>query len=199
MPYNLIIIGCSLGGLKALQTILSGVAQVTQTPIVIVQHRDRDVQTMGMLQYILQRASRRKIEEAEDKMPITQNRIYLAPADYHLLIEDDRFTLSTEMPVAHARPSIDVAFDSAARNYGAGLVGIILTGTGSDGSEGLAQIERRGGLVIVQDPNTAEQASMPRAAVSKTRAPTILPLKSIAPFLCSLELSGDGDAARASG
>jgi two-component system chemotaxis response regulator CheB len=191
MTHNLITIGCSLGGLKALQTLLSGLSRPMKTPIAIVQHRDRDIRTGGMLTHILQKSAWQRIIEPEDKTPIEEGHIYLAPADYHLLIEDRRFVLSTEVPVGHARPSIDVTFDSAARCFGASLVGVLLTGSGQDGANGMAQIERRGGHIIVQDPVSAEQDSMPLAAISKCRAPTILPLNSIAPFLCSLESIGD--------
>jgi len=191
MPYNLIVIGCSLGGLKALQTLLSGMTRACSTPVVIVQHRDRDINTGGLLSQILQKSSGMVLEEAEDKTPIVPSHIYLAPADYHLLVEQDRLQLSTEMPVAYARPSIDVAFESAARCYGESLIGVILTGAGSDGANGLAHIERRGGITIVQDPSTAEQPSMPRAAIAATRCAKVLPLDSIASYLASLNNNGE--------
>ncbi|HEY9719008.1 MAG TPA: chemotaxis protein CheB [Trichormus sp.] len=191
MPYNLIMIGCSLGGLKALQTLLAGIPHACNTPIIIVQHRDRDINTGGLLSEILQKFSGMVIEEAEDKTPIVPSHVYLAPADYHLLVEHDRLELSTELPVAYARPSIDVAFESAARCYGESLIGVILTGAGSDGAIGLSHIERRGGVAIVQDPNSAEQPSMPRAAIAATKAAKVLPLDSIATYLCSLNNDGD--------
>jgi two-component system chemotaxis response regulator CheB len=191
MPYNLIMIGCSLGGLKALQILLSGMPRSCNTPVIIVQHRDRDINTGGLLSEILQKSSGMVLEEAEDKTPIVPSHVYLAPADYHLLVEHDRLELSTELPVAFARPSIDVAFESAARCYGESLIGVILTGTGADGANGLSQIERRGGIAIVQDPKTAEQPSMPRAAIAATKAARVLPLDSIAGYLCSLNNDGE--------
>jgi len=191
MPYNLIMIGCSLGGLKALPILLSGISRGSVTPIVIVQHRDRDINTAGLLTQMLQKSSGMVLEEAEDKTPIAPSHVYLAPSDYHLLIEQDHFQLSTELPVAFARPSIDVAFESAARCYGSSLIGIILTGTGSDGAKGLAHIERRGGLAVVQEPSTAEQGSMPLAAIAATSAAKVLPLDEIATFLNSLADHGE--------
>ncbi len=190
MAYNLIVVGCSLGGLRALQVLLSGLSTLN-TPLIIVQHRDKDSSMSGVLGYMLQKSSRRKVTEADDKTPIIPGEIFIAPADYHLMVEQDRIALSMEGPVAHARPSIDVAMESAARCYGNSAIGVILTGTGSDGALGLSQIEQRGGLTIVQNPENAEQPAMPRAAIAACRMPTILPLHSIAPFLCALEATGD--------
>jgi two-component system, chemotaxis family, protein-glutamate methylesterase/glutaminase len=200
MPYDLIMVGSSLGGLKALQTLLSELSTSSHIPLVIVQHRDRDIDNGGLLSYVLQKSTPRRLDEAVDKMPILHDRVYLAPADYHLLVENDRLVLSMEPPVAHARPSIDVAFETAARCYGPGCVGVILTGYGTDGAKGLAQVERRGGLAIVQAPASAEQPAMPNAAIANTRSPTILDLESIASFLIALEASGgqSKNASRAS-
>jgi two-component system chemotaxis response regulator CheB len=198
--YNLIMIGCSLGGLKALSIVLPRLSHGCSSPTVIVQHHYCDHQTSGMLSSILQRASNLTIEEPEDRTPISPDYEYMAPADYHLLIEEGRMVLSTEPPVAHARPSIDVAFETAARCYGPSLVEVILTGKATDGASRICEVERRGGLVIVQDPVTAKQTSMPQAAISATSAPTVLPLKSIAPFLCSLTAGGGSrDESRVTG
>ena len=170
--YNLIMIGCSLGGLKATQTLLGGLSRGCDIPIVIIQHRDRDIQASGMLGNILQESTCLKLVEAEDRTPLVGGQVFLAPADYHLLVESDRIVLSTESPVAYARPSIDVSFDSAARCYGPTVAGFILTGTGTDGAQGSLSIEKRGGIVVVQDPATAECPSMPRAAIAATRTRT---------------------------
>ena len=192
MPFNLVMIGCSLGGLKAAQTLLGGLSRDCDIPIVIIQHRDRDIQTSGMLSNMLQESTTLKLVEAEDRTPLVGGQIFLAPADYHLLVESDRIVLSTELPVAYARPSIDVSFDSAARSYGASVAGFILTGTGTDGAQGSLSIEKRGGMIVVQDPETAEYPSMPRAAIAATRAPQIMSLSDMAPFICSLNKHGDG-------
>jgi two-component system chemotaxis response regulator CheB len=187
MMCKLVIIGSSLGGLRALQKLLPLLIDSSSIPVILVQHRDADIHTGDMLSQMLQRSSHAQLKEAEDRMPIELNHIYLAPADYHLMVEESRIVLSTEMPVAHARPSIDVAFESAARFYGASVAGVILTGTGNDGAAGLAQIERRGGIAIIQDPQTAEQSAMPLAALAATRTAKVLALEEIGAFLSSLD------------
>ena len=121
--------------------------------------------------------------EAEDKEAIVPGRVYLAPAGYHLLVEDEHFALSTEPPVWYARPSIDVLFESAAEARGAQVIGVILSGANADGARGLAFIKRCGGIAVVQDPATAESSAMPNAALSATETAEILPLEEIAPFL----------------
>jgi two-component system, chemotaxis family, protein-glutamate methylesterase/glutaminase len=196
--YKLIIIGCSLGGLAATKTLLSGVTDDCVVPIVLVQHREQkpEVTMDNVLASMMQRYIRRPIEEAEDKMPIKLNHIYLAPADYHLLIEHDALALSADEPVTYARPSIDVTFDSAARTYGSGIICIVLTGASRDGAEGAASVENRGGLVIIQDPATAEKDTMPRAALAATQRPKIMQLHEIGPYVSATVR--EGGASRAS-
>ena len=126
------------------------------------------------------------VEEPEDKDPIIQGHIYIAPPDYHLLVEYGSFSLSTEEPVIFARPSIDVLFESAAESYGEKAIGVILTGANSDGSHGVAAIKTHGGLVIVQDPVTAEAPAMPESAIKATQIDRILPLSEISPFLVKI-------------
>lgn len=125
------------------------------------------------------------VEEPEDKDPIAEGRVYLAPRDYHLLIEKGNFALSTEAPVYFARPSIDVLFESAAEAYREKVVGIILTGANGDGARGLARIKAAGGLTLVQEPATAQAPEMPQAAIA-AGIDRILPLHEIAPFLNNL-------------
>ena len=154
----------------------------------------------NLLTNMMQRFIRRSVEEAEDKMPLKQNCIYLAPADYHLLVERDCLSLSADEPVTYARPSIDVAFDSAARTYGSGVIGVVLTGASSDGADGAASIENRGGLVIIQDPVTSEKDTLPNAAVASTKAPIIMPLGEIGPYISTLVREGGARrASRATG
>jgi len=138
----------------------------------------------------MQKSSALKVREPEDKEQIEGGIVYLAPADYHLLIDDDHFALSTAPPKARARPSIDVLFESAADAFGSRTVGIILTGTNSDGASGLHAIKAAGGLAIVEDPKTAECGSMPLAALKATSVDEVLSLPEIAPFLNSLCLRG---------
>ena len=106
------------------------------------------------------------VKLAEDKEPARAGTVYLAPPDYHLLVEvDETLSLSVDEPVCHCRPSIDVLFESAADAYGPDLVGVVLTGANHDGSAGLCAIKRRGGYAIVEDPTTAEARAMPAAAI----------------------------------
>ncbi|MEA2436192.1 MAG: two-component system, chemotaxis family, protein-glutamate methylesterase/glutaminase, partial [Thermoleophilaceae bacterium] len=112
--------------------------------------------------------------------------VYNAPADYHLLVEPEGFALSTDEMVQHSRPSIDVLFDSAADVYADRLVGVILTGANADGAYGLRRVKRRGGVTIVQDPDTAEKRAMPEAAIATGAADHVVPLDAIAPKLAEL-------------
>lgn len=128
------------------------------------------------------------IEEPEDKQPIEAGHIYLAPASYHLPVDGASFALTTDAPVCHARPSIDVLFESAAIAYCERLIGVVLTGASRDGAEGARSIKERDGLLVVQDPQTAENSVMPLAALSTATADDVLPLADIASFLnpCAL-------------
>jgi two-component system chemotaxis response regulator CheB len=182
--YDIVAIGASAGGLSAVCTLLGRLPADFDIPIVIVQHRSKE---SSALAEVVQDCTKLRVLEAEDKMPIEPRSVYIAPPDYHLLIDDGRLALSTEDLVLYSRPSIDVFFDSAADSYGAGVIGVVLTGANSDGSKGLMKIAARGGQTIVQDPETAEIDVMPAAAqraVSKARA---LTLEEMAEHLIKLE------------
>lgn len=197
MSYKLIIIGCSLGGLAATKTLLAGISDDCMVPIILIQHREQkaEVSMDNVLTNMMQRYTKRRIEEAEDKMPLRQNCIYLAPADYHVLVEHDCVALSADEPVTYARPSIDVAFDSAARTYGSGVICVVLTGASRDGADGAASIEKRGGLVIIQDPATAEKETLPRAAKESTKKPFVMQLEAIGPFISNIVREGGASSA----
>ena len=126
------------------------------------------------------------VADANDKTPIEPGHVYLAPPDYHLLVQPGYFSLSTDDRVHFARPSIDVLFESAADAYRERVVGVILTGANADGAAGLSRIKRSGGVAVVQDPLTAERNEMPGAALAATAADAILPLGEIGPFLYGL-------------
>ena len=184
MSYELIVVGCSWGGLAALGRLLEHLPDEVDVPIAIAQHRGPD-SLRGALQAALQRHLARPVVEAADKDPIEPGHVYVAPPDYHLLVEVGSFALSVDERVQHARPSIDVLFESAADAYGAGMIGVVLTGANADGAAGLARIAARGGVAIVQDPETAEAREMPEAALAAAPA-TVLPLEGIGPFLGEL-------------
>jgi two-component system chemotaxis response regulator CheB len=184
--YEIIVIGASLGGLQALMIVLGGLPPEFALPIAITQHRARD-QGSGLAAF-LQSYSAMPIQEVEDKQPIVPGQVYLAPADYHLLVEAGSFALSTEAPLLAARPSIDMLFESAADAYAERTIGVILTGASDDGALGLAAIARRGGCVLVQEPATAASDVMPLAAIAAAGNARVLPLEQIAPLL--IEISG---------
>ncbi|MBV9390110.1 MAG: chemotaxis protein CheB [Chroococcidiopsidaceae cyanobacterium CP_BM_ER_R8_30] len=192
MKFELVVIGTSLGGLKAIEILLSGLPKGFPLAIAIAQHRHRNAKEL--LSKLLQQHSLLPVVEVEDKYPVTPGHVYLAPADYHLLVEPGNFALSTEAPVLYARPSIDLLFESASDAYTHRAIGVILTGANQDGSQGLAALKRRGGLAIVQDPNEAESSPMPIAAISATQVDHILPLGKIAS--CLIELANRGKRGR---
>lgn len=184
------VIGTSLGGLRALRALLTELPADFPLPVVIVQHRDPHGK-LNMTRSLEDYAAL-KISEAEDKEPLLPGHIYIAPANYHLLVDDDRLAVSTEAPVIYARPSIDVLFESAAETYGEHVIGVVLTGASSDGARGAAAIKAGGGMVVVQDPATAESRVMPNAAIAATHG-KVLPLDEIGAFLtnqCSATAKG---------
>lgn len=206
MTFKLVVIGTSLGGLRALEILLPGLPSTFPLPVAIAQHRHPD--SDKILSLILQRRCALPVVEVEDKQSIVPGQVYLAPANYHLFIEAAtnstplaHFSLSTDAPVCHARPSIDVLFESAANTYAEGTIGVILTGASNDGAQGLATIKAYGGVTIVQDPQTAECSIMPKAALTQFARQTastqeeamadfaadwVLPLGKIAPTLVRL-------------
>jgi two-component system, chemotaxis family, protein-glutamate methylesterase/glutaminase len=185
-PPELVVIGTSLGGLNALTKLLGALPERFRVPITVVQHRTLSPSGSGLAK-LLQESTPLTVVEAEDKMALEPGRIYLAPADYHLMIEEPgRVALSTEGPVRAARPSIDVLFQTAADAYGEGLLGVLLTGASADGAEGLAAVKASGGRAIVEDPATAECRTMPAAALAATAVDYVLPLDRIGDHLVTL-------------
>jgi two-component system chemotaxis response regulator CheB len=183
--YELIVIGTSWGGLNALSRLLDGLHDDIHLPIVVAQHRMPESEGEG-LQKLLQDHTRRVVSDPDDKTPLEADHVYLAPPDYHVLVEEGHIALSMDAPVQFARPSIDVLFESAADAYGAATIGIVLTGANADGAEGLARIKGRGGVAIVQDPATSQKRAMPDAAIAATAADAILPLDEIPLFVFGL-------------
>ena len=179
--YDLIVIGCSLGGMYALESVLCALPADFQTPIAIAQHRHK--KSNDRLPDFYRRSCKLDVVDAEDKQWIKPRTVYFAPPDYHLLVAKGEFNLSVDDLVRYSRPSIDVLFESAADAYGSQLIGVVLTGANDDGAEGAKRIKSRGGLVVVQDPETAEAPVMPRAVIATGAVDQILRLEEIAPFL----------------
>jgi two-component system, chemotaxis family, protein-glutamate methylesterase/glutaminase len=179
---SLIIIGASWGGFDAVSRLLKRLSADLQAAVVVVLHRGPSPPE-ATLARSLQAWSALPTSEVEDKDEIVSGRVYVAPADYHLLVEDGHFELSIDAPVSFSRPSIDVLFTSAAHELGPRLVGVVLTGANSDGSEGLRRIKEHGGLTLVQEPRTAERPDMPAAAIATGAVDRVLTIDEIAEVL----------------
>jgi two-component system, chemotaxis family, protein-glutamate methylesterase/glutaminase len=171
--------------LHAVGQVLSDIPLDLEQPIVIAQHRSAEG-AQSALGELLGHQIARPVLEVEDKMAIERSKVYLAPADYHLLVEPGSFALSVDARVQHARPSVDVLFESAADAYRDGVIGVILTGANEDGAAGLAKIKAMGGVAVIQDPNSAERRAMPDAAIAATVADAVVPLDAIGRFLYGL-------------
>jgi two-component system chemotaxis response regulator CheB len=184
LAYQVVVVGTSWGGLAALRTLVGGLPPEFDIPIAIVQHRHRD--SDAMLARFLQERTQLLVCEVEDKQPIESGRVFVAPANYHMLIERGHFSLSLEAPVRYSRPSIDVALTSAANAYGHRAVGVVLTGANADGAEGLRRIADSGGMAVVQDPATAEVPTMPVAAIRAVPTARVFAIDRIAAFLGAL-------------
>lgn len=185
MRPEIVTIGTSLGGLHAIITVLQVLPAELPVPILIVQHRGAN--SDGGLVELIGGHTRLRLVEAEDKAALAPGTVYVAAPDYHLLVEaPGAIALSTEAPVKSARPSIDVLFETAAEAYGRGLLAVLLTGASADGAEGLARVKALGGRAIVQDPATAECATMPAAGIAAAPVDYILPLEQIGAHVLTL-------------
>jgi two-component system, chemotaxis family, protein-glutamate methylesterase/glutaminase len=177
-----IVIGTSAGGVEALSTVLPALPAGVATPVFVVLHLPRE--KPSLLVSIFTPKCALPVREAEDKEPVEPGTVYFAPPDYHLLIDEGpTLALSADEAVHFSRPSIDVLFESAADIYGARLLGIILTGASEDGAAGLDAIRRAGGCTVVQQPETAQVATMTEAALKRGPADFVLPLERIAELL----------------
>lgn len=161
---RLVVIGGSAGSLEIVLSIVAGLPALPHAAVLIVLHRKQSADSV--LSGLLASRTNLPVREVEDKDPLVPGSIYLAPPDYHLLLEGrHQFSLDDSEKVHHSRPSIDVSFESAAYAYGADTIGILLSGANADGAEGLLRIKERGGDTLVQDPATAEVYYMPQQAL----------------------------------
>lgn len=180
--YRAVVIGTSAGGLTALSTLLEKLPFNYPLPIIIVQHRSKEPR--DLLEEILQTKCKLKVKQADEKESIESGFVYIAPPDYHLLIENDyTFSLTADEAVLYSRPSIDVLFESAASVYANSLVGIILTGANSDGAIGIRTIAEKNGLTIAQNPDEALFPAMPLASIETKKVNHIFTLSEIQSFL----------------
>lgn len=174
--FDVITIGGSAGSLHVLTELLDTLPDRLAAPVIIVLHRLRNVQSeMGRLL-----STKRRIVEPEDKEHVREHCVYLAPQNYHLLVEADRtFMLDYSELVNYSRPSIDMTFSSVAEVYGARTLGILLSGANKDGAAGLCQIIAAGGMGVVQDPQTAAFEAMPQSAIDMCREVQVLSVENI--------------------
>jgi two-component system chemotaxis response regulator CheB len=183
---RLVVIGASWGGLAALTTLFRSMPRRFPVPVVVVQHRSRHAD--NLLAVLLQDVTGLRVVDVEDKEPLEEDSVYVAPANYHLLVDEDHLSLTTDPLVRFSRPSIDVTFVSAADTYREGTIGIVLTGANDDGSRGLRHIVDLGGRAIIQDPSTAESSAMPAASLKAVPEAEVLELPKIGPRL--VEIAG---------
>jgi two-component system chemotaxis response regulator CheB len=174
---RIVVMGTSAGGLRALEQILQALPPTFRLPIVCVQHRSRE--STDAFARVLSSSSALPVREVDDGMPLEPSVVFVAPPDYHLLVEPGSLSLSTEEPVSFSRPSIDVLFETATDVFGDGVIAVLLTGANSDGARGLVRVKAAGGVAIVQDPRTAESPDMPRAAIAATSVDRIMQLADI--------------------
>jgi two-component system chemotaxis response regulator CheB len=190
MAVELVAIGASWGGLQAVECVLETLPRGFGAAVVIAQHRRGDSDD-GRLTRLLDARCALDVCEAEDKQALSPGAVLVAPADYHLLVEPGSVALSVDPQVHFSRPSIDVLLGSAADAYGE-RAAVVLTGANADGAEGLSRIASRGGVAIVQDPQTAARREMPAAALAATPGARVAPLEEIGPLLTDLVGSREG-------
>ena len=176
--YELLLIGGSAGSLEVLLNLLPLLRADLPLAIAIVLHRKSGE---SLLVDLLRDKTTWPVMEAEEKQPIEKGKVYVAPPDYHLLVEGDKtFSLDVSEKVHYSRPSIDVSFETAAEAYGSSLIGLLLSGANADGAEGLRQIKQAGGLTIVQDPKEAAVSYMPQQAIDLTEVDYVASTKEMA-------------------
>ncbi len=193
----IVVAGASWGGLAALTCIIGDLPDDFEAPLVVIQHRSRHAD--NLLTLLLQDVTSLRVVEAEDKEPLVPGSVYIAPANYHLLVDDGHLSLSTDPLVRFSRPSIDVTFLSAADTYLGSTIGVVLSGANDDGARGLRHIVDRGGRAVVQDPATAVSPVMPAAALRAVAEAQVVALPRIAEHLVRMVRSNPESARRAAG
>jgi two-component system chemotaxis response regulator CheB len=190
--YSIVAIGGSAGGLESVGAILHDLPPDFPSPILVVIHVHPKY--ISHAAAILCRQTELKVKDAEEQDALRRSIVYIAPPNRHLLVNDGIVNLSDTPAVNFSRPAIDTTFDSVVKAYGSKVIGVILSGTGRDGSEGLRKIKQAGGFAIIEDPVTARFRAMPDAAVSASSADCIVPLKDIAPLLLRLSSLARGSS-----
>jgi two-component system chemotaxis response regulator CheB len=183
---HILVIGGSAGSLEALLQFLPGLKKDIPFAIVIVLHRKGDSESM--LSDLLQSRTVIPVREIEDKEKMLPSMIYVAPGNYHLLVEKDHiFSLDVSEKINYSRPSIDVSFETAADVFGEGAAALLLSGANADGTEGLKCIREKGGIVLVQQPSSAEVSYMPQQALREIKPDAVLSTEEIAGYINALK------------
>ena len=182
---QLLVVGGSAGSLLVILSVLTELGKEYPMPVLVVLHRN--VGFESSLEELLSSRTSLLIKEVEEKEVLRPGIVYLCPADYHVLLEQDRsFSLDYSERVNYSRPSIDVTFRSAADVYGAGLIALLLSGGNADGSEGMAYVKDRGGFTIVQDPQTAEVPYMPQQVLLRMAVDVVVATEELPGFVAAL-------------
>ena len=185
LHYKAIVIGISAGGMGTLKALLGALPKDFPLPILIAQHLSPD--SGDAMALFLDQLCAIHVKEADEGERPTGGRVYLAPANYHLMVEPDgRLGLSADPPVNFSRPSVDVLFETAAQAFGERLIGVVLTGTGMDGSRGLRRIKDKGGVAVVQDPEDAAADAMPRHAMAAVHPDYLVTLSTLPQLFINL-------------
>ncbi|MFC5410901.1 chemotaxis protein CheB [Larkinella bovis] len=182
-----VVIGGSAGSIEVLLKVLPALPFGLSFAVIIVLHRKNSVDSS--LAHLLSLKTAVPIQEVEDKQPVLPGSMYLAPADYHLLIEKEEvFSLDNSEKINYSRPSLDVTFESAADVYGPAVVGVLLSGANADGTAGLNAIKKAGGTIVAQKPETALSGFMPQHAILHTPIDEVLDIDELMVFINALNV-----------
>jgi two-component system chemotaxis response regulator CheB len=183
---DIIVVGGSAGAIEAACDILGKLPADLPASMFVVQHVGRD----SALADVLKRCGTVQVATASDGEPVRPGRVYVAPGDQHLMLEDGKVRVSRGPRENRHRPSVDVLFRTAAKAYRSRVIGVILSGALDDGAAGVFAVKQRGGVVVVQDPASALFPSMPKNALRAARADYCVPLAEIGPLLVKLVCGG---------
>ncbi len=177
-----LIIGGSAGSLEVLLKVLPDVNVNIPFPIIIVVHRKHGADSL--LPVLLSTRTKLIVKEVDEKEKIVAGNVYIAPSDYHLLVEqDETFSLDYSEKINYSRPAIDATFQTAAEVYKTNLVCMLLSGSNSDGVNGLKSVKSWGGRAVIQDPKSAQVAYMPEQAKLNVNIDQVLPIEEMAEFI----------------
>ena len=181
---DIVVIGGSAGAIESVSEIVRNLPADFPAAIFVVVHFPGTV--TSALPRILSRVGNLPATHPDNEAPIHTGRIYVAPPDCHLFVEDDRIRLTRGPKENGHRPAIDPLFRSAAHHYGTRVIGLLLSGNLSDGTAGLLSVKQLGGVTIVQDPETALYSGMPRSAIERLPVDHVVPVKEMAGLLVQL-------------